>query len=873
MLLFVPALLAFTASFQVVASVDAFLVLPSVDSSPAAASHSPGDFDDPSLFSRRRLVSTFDQVGESLFGSKSGSLFGQGVKLSSDGLRLAVGAPGYDSNATVNDNIGSVTMFDLVGSEWVPGVTIVGAADEAIGARLSLSGTGDRVAVRHLREQNDVNPHFVTVYDAASGLQLGGDLTCGDYGQGVAISPDGNRVAVSCENFGNNRGRVEIFDFIGGVWTSVGIIDGTDNQSLFGWATAFDLTGNRLAISAPFHDANGLTRPGLIQVWEYNSTDWNQVGSDIYGDDAQDRIGLALDLSDDGTTVVIGSSSDPGTGTGRGTVKVFELSAGSWSLKGPVVDGEEDGDAFGRAVSINADGSRWAASSFLHNGNQGQVRFYSFEAAEWSLVGDFDGLASGDNFGFGLNSICISGDGRRIAFGSTLGDDPNGPANTGRVRVFNEDTTPSQAPSDSPTLNPTPSPTTLPPTPSPTTAIPVTSLPTTSIPTTSGPTTPSPVTPAPITGTPTTLSPITPSPTTGAPSSSPEPTSLVVGTTTTPTVTLGKFDWDLDRVGDVIVAFNDQTDTEEISLTYSIHLRDYEIRIFEEDCLTSVPDSVVGVASGSTISNSTHGSLTVNLDIKQDSVVGSGIWFDGDIGVGFVSLCVRVDLLNDDANSTSVQFNEQRLFVTVDLTQDFHVEDIDLERDAPAEETETATINYDIYACQCNASYVCNEETLTQGSDIYICVFSNESNVEIASIPVLDFKQGNNTYRVVDEGLEDSLTEVTLGLNDGKLAVIRSQLISELFENSDPADLLAWGDAVIAFVNSRTRALRPSIIHGGRRMSDEPATAGFNAKVALESSHDDSSVEELADSSGGTAAVVGITVVLVCAALLGLVVG
>ena len=84
---------------------------------------------------------------------------------------------------------------------------------------------------------------------------------------------------------------------------------------------------------------------------------------------------------------------NPGTGTGRGTVKVFdlswdwylsrrgtvkvfELSGGLWSRKGSVVEGEEDGDAFGRVVWIDADGSRWAASPFLHNGNEGQERCF-----------------------------------------------------------------------------------------------------------------------------------------------------------------------------------------------------------------------------------------------------------------------------------------------------------------------------------------------------------------------------------------------------------------------------------------------------------------------------------------------------------------
>jgi len=115
---------------------------------------------------------------------------------------------------------------------------------------------------------------------------------------------------------------------------------------------------------------------------------------------------------------------------------------------------------------------------------------------------------------------------------------------------------------------------------------------------------------------------------------------------------------------------------------------------------------------------------------------------------------------------------------------------------------------------------------------------------------------------------------VTLGLNGGKLAVIRSQLVSELFEDADPLDLLAWGDAVIAFVSSRVRGRRVldsvstsvgiswwnnnkensasyDVSRDGsgrqhRRVSDSETT-GFTTQVSLQSSHD---ANEKGDSVG-----------------------
>ncbi len=142
-------------------------------------------------------------------------------------------------------------------------------------------------------------------------------------------------------------------------------------------------------------------------------------------------------------------------------------------------------------------------------------------------------------------------------------------------------------------------------------------------------------------------------------------------------------------------------------------------------------------------------------------------------------MCIRVDLTLD--SGTSVTFHEQKLYVTVGLTQGFEVQDISLERTAATNETGTATFDYEVTACHCNTTFECDDSiVLTQGSDILLCVETTAPNVKINDIRSLTMSQGGQdvTTPIVD-GNEDPLTETTI---DGKKAVIQYQVISSTFK-------------------------------------------------------------------------------------------
>ena len=287
----------------------------------------------------------------------------------------------------------------------------------------------------------------------------------------------------------------------------------------------------------------------------------------------------------------------------------------------------------------------------------------------------------------------------------------------------------------------------------------------------------------------------------------PTPSSPMPTSTITPTVVLGKFDWDLERVGPVTVVFTDASEGEDIKMTYSISHRTAIIKIFDISCQNIVAQGIVEVSQKTKITSPTHSLLSVNLDINEQSVVTSSIWKDGvTTGEGFIELCVRVDLVLDDAAQTSVNFHEQKLYLSIGLSQGFAISQIDVDRDEADEKNQDAQVDFGITSCHCNATRVCVNDVLVQGADVFICVFTpTDSDIVISAVEELDFKQGSFSVAAVNNSVSDALTTVSLF---GKTAVIRTQLRSEFFDATNPANMTAVGNVSIRFGNSTRRNLR-----------------------------------------------------------------
>jgi len=157
-------------------------------------------------------------------------------------------------------------------------------------------------------------------------------------------------------------------------------IDGEAKFDESGYAISLSSDGTRVAIGAPYNDGNG-GASGHVRVYDWNGTDWDQVGGDIEGEAAGDLSGWSVSLSSDGSRVAIGAQLNDRYGEDSGHVRVYDWNGSAWVQSGNDIDGEAADDRFGFSVSISSDGTRVAIGANLNNGigsnNSGHVRLFS----------------------------------------------------------------------------------------------------------------------------------------------------------------------------------------------------------------------------------------------------------------------------------------------------------------------------------------------------------------------------------------------------------------------------------------------------------------------------------------------------------------
>ena len=320
------------------------------------------------------------QLGADIDGEAAGDNSGESVSLSSDGNRLAIAAVGNDGNGTGS---GHVRVYEWSGSTWVQlGADIDGeAAGDGSGRSVSLSSDGNRLAIG--APWNDGNSGHVRVYEWSDstwtqlGADIDGEATAQYTGFSVSLSSDGNRLAIGApwsHGNGSYSGHARVYHWSGTVWTQLGAdIDGAAAGDDCGKSVSLSSDGNHLAIGAPRNDGNG-TDSGHVRVYEWSDSTWTQLGADIDGEAAGDYSGV-VSLSSDGNRLAIGA---PWNGSSSGHARVYQWSGMAWTQLGADIDGEAADDYSG-VVSLSSDGNRLAIGAGSNDGNgdySGHVRVF-----------------------------------------------------------------------------------------------------------------------------------------------------------------------------------------------------------------------------------------------------------------------------------------------------------------------------------------------------------------------------------------------------------------------------------------------------------------------------------------------------------------
>jgi hypothetical protein len=172
--------------------------------------------------------STWTQIGQDIDGEAAMDQSGGSVALSSNGIRLVIGAK-FNDGTGVGENYGHVRVYDLNGSTWIQvGQDIDGEAQyDTSGGVVTISANGVRIAIGAAgNDGNGGSSGHVRIYDlnGSTWTQVGPDIdgeVLGDQsGYSVAMSSDGARIvvgAISNDPNGSNSGHARVFNITTGV--------------------------------------------------------------------------------------------------------------------------------------------------------------------------------------------------------------------------------------------------------------------------------------------------------------------------------------------------------------------------------------------------------------------------------------------------------------------------------------------------------------------------------------------------------------------------------------------------------------------------------------------------------------------------------
>ena len=428
---------------------------------------------------RRSLAAAiWKQMGNDLDGTAPGDQFGFSLALSDDGTTLAVGAFYKDGTGANGSNLvdsGAVRVYRYFNNQWVqfgPQIQGEGAGDQ-FGTGVALSRDGNTMAVGGIKSSNfnGVATGHVRIFKLIQSGQffiwkqvstdIDGYAAGDEFGRGVAISDDGNIVAIGAPFVdspnGMDSGRVVVYRYVETSTVTAFIrmgsqLNGKGAGNYFGYSVSISGDGLRLVAGAYKSDGTSGVDSGTIRAFRFFNNDWIQLGNDIHGEMKGDQLGMSIAMSKSGSVIASGAPLNDGNGVNSGSVRVFKFDGNDWQRLGGDIDGSAAGDAFGVSVALAREGTVLVVGGFLNESGTGYVRIYEYSSINknWILYGpEIEGSSPNTLFG---RSVGISEDGNILAVGGPWASGSGGQT-SGLVRVYEIDAgSPTQTPTTSPTL-------------------------------------------------------------------------------------------------------------------------------------------------------------------------------------------------------------------------------------------------------------------------------------------------------------------------------------------------------------------------------------------------------------------------------------
>ena len=244
------------------------------------------------------------------------------------------------------------------------------------------------------------------------------------FGYAVAISGDASTVLIGDPSEAEGVGAAWAFARAGTTWEQQGpkLTGGGElGEGSFGYSVTLSSDGNTALIGAPYDDNQPTTSENVRQgtsgaTWAFRRSagTWSQQGAKLTVKDREHQtdLGLAVALSGDGETALIGASE---------SAWAFASNSSGWSQQGPALS---DGAPFGERLSLSGDGNTALIGGISANdcgkymydpcGTSGSVWTYRRSGTTWAHQATLRGRRQ-----FG-SSVAISADGTTALLGSPL---------------------------------------------------------------------------------------------------------------------------------------------------------------------------------------------------------------------------------------------------------------------------------------------------------------------------------------------------------------------------------------------------------------------------------------------------------------------
>lgn len=291
--------------------------------------------------------------------------------------------------------------------------------NNSIGASTAISGDGNYAVIAGSNHtvSGKVNVGVIYVYkrtganwEYSAELTIAGAPAENQLGWDCALSYDGG-VLVSRAYGSTGSGDVYVFKRIGNSWSQVRISTGTKTYA--DQSVAISSDGNTIAVSNTLHNVD----QGCVDIYSWSGLAWIKTTTLIPTDPSSNSFfGKGVAISGNGKIVIVGHG-----GAVKKAVYVFELVGSTWSQKAKLIPSDATGMLkFGFSLSVSMDGSVIVAGDYEVTidgiANSGKVHIFRFNNTTWIQTHVLTKPLSETGTYYGYNAK-ISGDGGTISVG------------------------------------------------------------------------------------------------------------------------------------------------------------------------------------------------------------------------------------------------------------------------------------------------------------------------------------------------------------------------------------------------------------------------------------------------------------------------